>query len=97
MIKRVNLFKASLIIVILFMSFFAVSISSAFLLPDTGQTKCYGNTGKTITCPAPGQNLAQDGSYTINPPSFIVNGDGTVTDNNTFLIWEQGIGNLWVS
>jgi hypothetical protein len=41
----------------------------AFYLPDTGQTTCYSSKGKgkVITCPAPGDPEAQDGSYTINP------------------------------
>ena len=71
--------------------------AQAFFLPDTGQTACYGDKGKikAITCPSPDQPLAQDGSYSMYPPSFTVNGDATVTDNNTFLIWQQGIGNLY--
>ncbi len=71
--------------------------AEAFLLPDTGQTTCYSNkgTGKIISCPAPGNALAQDGSYAMNPPSYSVNADGTVFDNNTWLMWQQqddGIG-----
>lgn len=61
----------------------------AFMLPDTGQTTCYDQVGKVISCPAPGQPLAQDGSYNINPLSYTDNGDGTVTDNNTGLMWQQ--------
>ena len=100
MITRENQFRASLIIVVLFLMLFHVSISSAFYLPDTGQTKCYGSTGtgKLITCPAPGQSLAQDGSYTTNPPSYTVNNDGTVFDNNTWLTWQKqddGVTRTW--
>lgn len=89
--KRGFFSKAVLIIVFVCTFFLAVSISSAFSLPDTGQTKCYSDKGKikAITCPAPGQSLAQDGSYTINPPSYRVNPDGTVIDNNTLLMWQQ--------
>lgn len=74
--------------------FFAVS-SSAFFLPDTGQTFCYSDKSKwsTISCPVPGNLLAQDGSYLFYPPFFSVWGDGasngTLTDNNTFLVWQQ--------
>ena len=63
--------------------------SGAFKLPDTGQTTCYDQGGNVISCPAPGQPLAQDGSYNINPLSYTDNGNGTVTDNNTGLIWQQ--------
>lgn len=65
------------------------SPSSQFKLPDTGQTACYDSIGNVITCPAPGQPLAQDGSYSINPMSFTDNDDGTVTDNNTRLVWQK--------
>lgn len=59
-------------------------------IPDTGQTTCYNNITEPLsTCPAPGEPLAQDGSYTINPPSYSDNGNGTVTDNITNLIWQQ--------
>jgi hypothetical protein len=60
------------------------SFSHAFKLPDTGQTKCYGSSGE-IPCAGTGQ----DGVFNINPLSYTDNGDGTVTDNNTGLIWQQ--------
>jgi hypothetical protein len=60
-----------------------------FLLPDTGQLTCYNDAGTAITCPSPGQSLAQDGSYISNPPSYTTNSNGTTTDNNTKLIWQK--------
>jgi hypothetical protein len=61
-----------------------------FRLPDTGETTCYSQTGIVISCPAPGNSFAQDGSYTYNPMGFTDNGDdGTVTDDNTGLIWQK--------
>ena len=48
-----------------------------FRLPDTGQT-----TGYTAT---PGE----DADFVINPPSFTDNGDGTITDNITGLMWQK--------
>ncbi|PKL52235.1 MAG: hypothetical protein CVV37_02295 [Nitrospira bacterium HGW-Nitrospira-1] len=85
------------ILILLIITVITAIPAGAFYLPDTGQTTCYGDKGrgKVITCPPPGNPLAQDGSYTINPPSYTVNSDGTVTDNNTFLIWQQGIGNFY--
>jgi len=46
-------------------------------LPDTGQSGDYTAT------------FGEDSDYSINAPSYTVNGDGTVTDNTTGLIWQQ--------
>ena len=46
-------------------------------LPDTGQTQSYTDT------------FGEDSDYTINPSSYTDNGDGTVTDNVTGLMWQQ--------
>lgn len=59
------------------------------IVPDTGQILCYDWTAIMI-CPNPGEDFfGQDGSYLINPPSLTNNGDGTITDNLTGLMWEQ--------
>lgn len=83
MIKRIlflNLFVITLLV--------SNSLAGTFKLPDTGQTTCsYGGT--EIACPSPGNSLAQDGSYNINPLSYKDNFNGTVTDNNTGLIWQK--------
>ena len=49
-----------------------------FLLPDTGQTTSYTAT------------LGEDNDYNINLQSFTNNNNGTVSDNVTGLIWQQG-------
>ncbi|HKJ40155.1 MAG TPA: hypothetical protein VJ972_15400 [Anaerolineales bacterium] len=58
-------------------------------LPQTGVTKCYENAWTEISCAGTGE----DGEYQmgIAPPTprFVDNGDGTVTDNLTQLIWMQ--------
>jgi hypothetical protein len=77
------------------------SISQAWPIPDTGQTKCYNNSGE-IPCPQPGEpSYGQDANYAINPPSYTkldANGndlpdDATewvmVRDNVTGLFWEN--------
>ncbi|MBU0673779.1 MAG: DUF1566 domain-containing protein [Proteobacteria bacterium] len=46
-------------------------------LPDSGQTTSYTST------------FGEDSDYTFNSPSFRDNGDGTVTDNITGLLWQQ--------
>jgi hypothetical protein len=41
-------------------------------------------------CPVEGEDFyGQDACYVINPPDLTDNGDGTVTDNLTGLVWEQ--------
>ena len=59
----------------------------AFQLPDTGQMKCYQGVSPYAEIPCAG--TGQDGAYDINPMSYTNNGNGTVTDNNTGLIWQQ--------
>ncbi|MBI4690953.1 MAG: DUF1566 domain-containing protein [Nitrospirae bacterium] len=89
----VNLLKIEGFVLFLFL-LILITPASAFYLPDTGQT----TKGKAITCPSAGESTAQDGSYTINPPSYTVNSDGTVFDNNTRLMWQQqddGIARTW--
>ena len=75
-----------------FIEYFNEVIESS--IPDTGQTTCYNGAGTVVTCPDPGQPLAQDGSYTINPLSYTDNSDGTVTDNVTGLIWQKTDDNV---
>ena len=63
--------------------------TSSYAIVDTEQDKCY-NTTSEITCPAVGEAFyEQDAQYTGNAPSYTDNGDGTVTDNVTDLMWQQ--------
>jgi len=56
-------------------------------LADTGQTQCYNDTG-AIDCPSLGEPFwGQDASYEGTPLSLKKNGDGTITDLNTGLVW----------
>jgi hypothetical protein len=56
---------------------------------DTGQTTCYDDAS-AITCPAEGNPFyGQDAQLTGNAPGTTDNGDGTVTDDVTGLIWQQ--------
>jgi len=45
-------------------------------LPDTGQTTSYTST------------FGEDNDYTIYSPYFTLNGNGTVTDTITGLMWQ---------
>ncbi len=53
------------------------NVDDEYRLPDTGQTGDYRTT------------FGEDSDYTINPPTLIDNGDGTISDNNTKLMWQQ--------
>ena len=55
---------------------------------DTGQGKCYDKSGE-IPCPADGAFFGQDAQYTGLEPAFKDNGDGSVTDQNTGLVWQK--------
>lgn len=59
----------------------AQTVSKTMLrLPDTGQKNSYTNT------------FGEDNDYSINTPFYINNGNGTVTDTITGLIWQQTDG-----
>ena len=79
--KMFFIFTAALLL------FSTVALSEAFNLPDTGQTKCYRAVSPYDEIPCAG--TGQDGEYTINPMSFTDNGNGTVNDNNTGLMWQK--------
>ena len=51
-----------------------------FKLNDSGQTGSFTTT------------QGEDADFLINPPTFTDNGDGTITDNNTGLMWQKTDG-----
>lgn len=52
---------------------------------DTGQETCYSSYGQQVNCSGTGQ----DGDYEGYRPKYVDNGDGTVTDLVTGLMWQQ--------
>lgn len=63
-----------------------------FPIVDSNQTVCYDNL-KKIACPGKGHTFwGQDANYMGRQPNYRDNGDGTVTDNNTGLIWQKDPG-----
>ena len=61
-----------------------------YTLVDTGQTSCYDSNGDQITCPSAGEAFyGQDAQFSGSQPSYTDNGDGTVTDKVTGLMWQQ--------
>ncbi|MCP3941212.1 MAG: DUF1566 domain-containing protein [Desulfobacteraceae bacterium] len=84
------LIKIPLIKILVIISvFFQASMVYAISIPQTGQTTCYDETGAVISC----ANTGQDGDiqagvvWPVN--RFTDNGDGTLTDALTGLVWMQ--------
>ena len=77
-----------------------VSISDKELrcpIVDTNQSQCYSNA-REISCPEPGKPFyGQDAQYKSNVPSYRDNGDGTITDLNTGLMWSKTVDKKKVS
>ncbi|WP_027186517.1 DUF1566 domain-containing protein [Desulfovibrio inopinatus] len=66
--------------------------TTKYILPDTGVTKFYGsNTGEIVEPYDVEPYYGQDAQYnsTSQQMSYTDNGDGTVTDNLTGLMWMQ--------
>jgi len=54
--------------------------------PVTGQTTCWDSSGTVVACPGTGQ----DGELQKGAPlAYTDNGDGTITDGDTGLVWEK--------
>ena len=59
---------------------------------DTGQTMSY-DASRTVKAPAPGSPFfGQDANYRGRQPSYRDNGDGTINDLVTGLMWQQDPG-----
>lgn len=64
-------------------------ISTNYNIVDTRQSHCFDETS-AIDCPEPSEEFfGQDAQYAGNQPSYTDNGNGTVTDNVTGLMWQQ--------
>ena len=65
------------------------SYNGTFPIVDTDQTTFYNNSTE-ISAPSEGEAFyGQDAHYSGNQPSYTDNGDGTVTDNVTGLMWAK--------
>ena len=75
------------------------SAGGDYVVVDTGQATCYENDGNAISpCPSPGESFfGQDAQYEGTKLSYQDNGDGTVTDLNTGLMWQKtpGVNLTW--
>jgi hypothetical protein len=69
-----------------------VGFSQTYPIVDTDVSDHYDNSA-IISAPTSGQAFyGQDATYNGNQPSYTDNGDGTITDNVTGLMWEQDMG-----
>jgi hypothetical protein len=99
--KKTNRFMAAIVsiaFVLFVLSSFSAATSQVFQpMTDTGQTDCYSNNGK-MTYPKDGNTYyGQDAQYESNPMAYKDNGDATVTDLVTGLIWSKAVDTTKVS
>lgn len=78
----------SALLSLMFLSFGSPSYAAPpARLPATGQTSCYDSAGTVIPCAGTGQDGETQIGVAWPVPRFTDNGNGTVTDNLTGLIW----------
>ena len=65
----------------------APSFAGSVDLPKTGQTTCYDESGNVIDCAETSQNGDIQAGVDWPEPRFKDNGNGTITDHLTGLIW----------
>lgn len=64
---------------------------ATYPIVSTGQTKCYNNTS-VLTCSVGQAFSGQDAGHIQNSASYTDNGDGTITDTITGLVWQKDPG-----
>ena len=70
----------------------AIATDLTYPIVDTGQIRCYDDQAE-IKFPKVGKSWSgQDAQYAGNKPSYTDNGDGTVSDTVTGLMWTQEPG-----
>lgn len=68
-------------------------VKGSYTIVDTDQTSCYGDSGYDVACPFASESFfGQDAQYSGLTPNYTVGSDGTVTDENTGLMWQQDPG-----
>jgi len=71
----------------------AAAAARDFPVVDTAQGECYDDSGTVIACPGPGEPFAgQDAQHEGRAPAYMDNGDGTITDVVTDLMWQRDPG-----
>lgn len=90
MFKKITVSLTLIVVIAASLVGSGITTTSASAPVDTGQDYCYGVNGGSIPCPAPGEAyFGQDANYRSTTPAYVDNGDGTITDLNTGLMWAQ--------
>jgi len=79
----------SLFVLFLLGSHSTPSLAVSITLPPTGQTTCQDMDGLSIPCAGTGQDGELRKGVPLSGPRFTDNGDETVTDNLTTLVWAR--------
>ncbi len=87
--RRKQCIQAVLVLFIMLLPAAAAAANGVIAIPRTGQTACYDLNGAVIECKLTGQDGDMLAGATWPSIRFIDNGDGTVTDNLTGLMWTQ--------
>ncbi len=69
-----------------------IQAAYSYHIVDTGVTTFYSNNSIIPKPPEGAAFYGQDAHYQTNMPSYTDNGDGTITDNVTGLMWQQDMG-----
>ena len=86
-IKLILMMPAALVLLMPLLSF-----TGEVNLPKTGQTTCYDASGNVIDCAETGQDGDIQAGVDWPEPRFEDNGDGTITDHLTGLVWLLNAG-----
>ena len=70
----------------------AAPVKGGYPIVDTGQDECFSDTGRKTACPSKKQPPFRPGRPKTDgrQPDYTDNGNGTVTDNVTGLMWQKG-------
>lgn len=75
--------------IVFLISLAMITTAQTYPVAGTNQTKAFNNSS-VISTPTSGQAFyGQNANYPGNTPSYSDNGDGTITDNITGLMWQQ--------
>lgn len=84
--------KAPIICILICFTLTTFGQSITYPIVETGVHTFYNNTA-IISTPSSGAAFyGQDATYQGNEPSYVDNGNGTITDNVTGLVWQKDMG-----
>lgn len=82
----------SLLLLVLSGTTYAQDVPRSYPIVHTGVTQAYDNQGSIDLPSKDSAFYGQDAHYLNNPPAYRDNGDGTVSDLVTGLMWQQDMG-----